>query len=188
MRFTFRPMSETDAQSILAWCYDGPYAIYNMEGDEDTARSELLDPRSPYVSVRDEHGNLAGFFAFGTSAEVGAVPVEPALFTGPRILSVGLGLRPDLTGQGRGIGLAFVNAGLEYARERFRPAAFRLFVLAFNRRAIRVYERAGFARVGLLHIRDLAGERDFIEMRLGGKQSRRPERHSQGSDGVAPRE
>lgn len=165
MRFTFHPMTEADARSILAWRYEGPYAVYNMDGDEESALCELLDPRSPYVAAHNERGELVGFFAFGTAAEVGQEPVTPALFAGDHMLSVGLGLRPDLTGQSNGIGLAFVNAGLDFARERFHPAVFRLFALAFNGRALRVYERAGFARVGVLHVHTPHGERDFIEMR-----------------------
>src|SRR5579872_4089790 len=123
MRFTFHPMSEADARSILAWRYEGPYVVYNMGGDAESAesaRAELLDPRSPYFAAHNEHGELAGFFAYGTSAEVGQGPVTPALFSANHMLSVGLGLRPDLTGQAHGIGLAFVNAGLALDRKSTR--------------------------------------------------------------------
>ena len=61
-------------------------------------------------------------------------------------MEIGLGLRPDLTG--RGLGLDFFRAGVEFARERFRPALIVLNVAAFNERAIAVYERAGFVRTG----------------------------------------
>ncbi len=65
----------------------------------------------------------------------------------------------------RGLGLAFVNAGLVFARRQFAPALFRLFVMTFNERAIRVYERAGFQRVGVVMQRGPTGERPFLEMR-----------------------
>ena len=72
-------------------------------------------------------------------------------------------MRPDLTG--KGLGLAFVQAGLDFAREQFKPDYFRLFVLTYNERAIRVYERAGFERMGIYVQRRAEGDRDFLEMR-----------------------
>lgn len=161
MRFTFRPMTETDARAIHAWRYDGEYAIYNARDDDDGDLSEFLDPRSPYFAVYDETvGALVGFYAYGTAAKVTNYPA-PALYVDDRTLCIGLGLRPDLTGQGKGFGLAFVQAGLDFARQQFQPTAFRLFVLTFNKRAIRVYERAGFASIGI--VRGRYGE--FLEMR-----------------------
>src|SRR5690348_17951247 len=46
----------------------GQYAIYNWEEEDDPA--ELLDRRSPHYAVKDEHGELIGFFAYGSSAYV----------------------------------------------------------------------------------------------------------------------
>jgi ribosomal-protein-alanine N-acetyltransferase len=55
-------------------------------------------------------------------------------------------------------------AGLEFARERYAPARFRLAVAAFNQRAIRVYERAGFHRGELYMHRTNGGEHPFLRM------------------------
>ena len=79
------------------------------------------------------------------------------------VLDYGLGLRPDLVG--RGLGLDFFRAGLEFARERYRPRLIRLHVAAFNERAIKVYERASFREVGR-HMRSFErwGEVEFITM------------------------
>jgi [ribosomal protein S18]-alanine N-acetyltransferase len=163
-RYTFSPISEAEARAILAWRYAGPYAVYNTEDDAqlEAGLAEMLDTRSPYFAVRDGSGDLIGFFAFGTAAEVGGGGA-PHLMGADGLLSVGLGMRPDLTG--RGEGLDFVNAGLAFARERYAPTIFRLFVLSFNQRAMRVYERAGFERVGTLHLSGEHGSREFIEMR-----------------------
>jgi [ribosomal protein S18]-alanine N-acetyltransferase len=54
---------------------------------------------------------------------------------------------------------------LDFAREHFAPERFRLYVLIFNERAIRVYERAGFERAGVYVQHNPAGDRDFLEMR-----------------------
>ena len=73
-------------------------------------------------------------------------------------------MRPDLTG--KGLGLPFTQAGLDFARELFKPHYFRLYVLMFNERAIRVYERAGFERTGVYtQLNPVYGNRDFVQMR-----------------------
>jgi ribosomal-protein-alanine N-acetyltransferase len=67
-----------------------------------------------------------------------------------------------LTGSGRG--LSFLLAGLEFAREQYAPTQFRLMVAAFNQRAIRVYERAGFRRGESYTHRTNGGEYAFLRM------------------------
>ena len=161
MQFIFSLVNAADAHTIKMWRYEGPYAIYNIDNDLDDL-AELLDQRSPYYAVRNEQGEMIGFFVFGTSAQVGNVDI-PGLYSENNTITIGLGMRPDLTG--KGLGLAFINAGLDFAREQFQPDFFRLFVLAFNERAIRVYERAGFQRVRVFVQRNIHGEREFWEMR-----------------------
>jgi ribosomal-protein-alanine N-acetyltransferase len=71
-------------------------------------------------------------------------------------------MRPELTG--RGEGFAFFNAGLDFARRRYRPQRFQLDVAAFNLRAQRVYMRAGFIPVRTFRRRTRAGWMEHIEM------------------------
>ncbi len=111
MQFIFSPMNEADAHTIKMWRYEGPYAVYNID-DDPNSLAELLDRRSPYYAVRNEQGELIGFFVFGTSAQVGNVDI-PGLYSENSTITIGLGMRPDLTG--KGLGLAFVNAGLDFA-------------------------------------------------------------------------
>ncbi|MEO5792609.1 MAG: GNAT family protein, partial [Gaiellaceae bacterium] len=80
----------------------------------------------------------------------------------PETVEVGLGLHPNRTG--RGLGGAFLEAGLDHARARFEPKRFVLSVATFNRRAISVYERAGFAVVRLYLHSTNGGEGEFVEM------------------------
>ena len=140
-----------------------PYDTYDV-GDEPAALAEMLDARGPWFVAFDTVGEPMGYCCFGTAAEVGW-DGEPRLWTmGDRTLSVGLGLRPDLTGQR--LGLPFFTAVLAFATQRFNPDAFRLFVLPFNQRAIRVYERARFRHVGALDTPDSgSGAHLFLEMR-----------------------
>jgi [ribosomal protein S18]-alanine N-acetyltransferase len=72
-------------------------------------------------------------------------------------------MHPDWTG--RGLGQSFLEAGLEYAHGRYAPEEFRLSVATFNRRAITVYEGAGFVRRRAYMHWTLGREWEFIEMR-----------------------
>lgn len=173
MSLLFTPMQAADARAILAWRYTGPYAAYNSPdpalGPNFAIEAEMLDPGSPYFAVR-ETGHEAdapiAFFAYGSACEVGSDAVAgvsmPYILRPDGTATIGLGLRPDLTGQGRG--LALVEAGLAFARERFHPTGFRLYVFNWNVRAQRVYERAGFVAVGTSRLWAPEGERVFIEM------------------------
>ncbi len=163
MDITFQTITPESAHALATWRYPAPYDTYNI-GDEAAANAEMLDSRSPWFVAFDTVGAPMGYCCFGTAAEVGW-DGEPRLWTqDDGMLSVGLGLRPDLTGQH--LGLPFFEAVLAFALERFSPTAFRLFVLPFNQRAIRVYERAGFRHVGALDAPDSGSDaRLFLEMR-----------------------
>lgn len=117
MQFTFSLMNEEEARTVFAWHYDAPYAVYDMSNDDTASVAGFLDRRSPYYAVRDEQGELVGYFGFGTAGMVGGYD-EPALYVEDGLLTIGCGMRPDLTG--RGMGLAFVNAGLEFAGKHLR--------------------------------------------------------------------
>ena len=147
--YLFFQMDDTDVGKITSWRYDPPYDFYNWDADpEDLA--ELRDPerrRNVYFSVRDKNLQLVGFFQFEEKDS---------------IADVGLGLRPDLTGQG--YGLEFLLSGLEFAKGRFGPVRFTLSVATFNDRAIVVYERAGFRRGDVFMHDTNGGEHEFLSM------------------------
>jgi ribosomal-protein-alanine N-acetyltransferase len=144
------PITQDEADEIAGWRYEAPYDFYDWAADERDL-AELLDPEQRgdrYFAARDASGALIGFF--GLDCCDGA-----AVF--------GLGLRPDLTGQG--IGRSFVEEGLAFAQKRFAPARFRLSVAEFNeRRAITVYERAGFVRTRSFKQETNGGRFPFVEM------------------------
>src|SRR5688572_27630240 len=137
MPFAFRPVDEASARAFLAWRYEPPYDLYN--GNPEGIELELpffMDPRNGYFCIFEEDDELVAFCCFGQDAQVpGGDYSAPAL-------DLGLGVRPDLTGQGRG--LAFVEAVLDFARQTFAPAGCRVTIAEFNRRAWRVWEKAGF--------------------------------------------
>lgn len=141
MDLEIKPASAEAHELMASWRYPSPYDFY--DGDVEP----VLNPER-FFEVRDEAGELIGFYYF-----------EP----NPPDLDYGLGLRPDLTGQG--LGLEFFRAGLAFARERYRPRRVYLHVAEFNERARRVYERAGFSVVSS-HVRtfDRFGDVPFLTM------------------------
>lgn len=160
MNFTFEPLEVAEVRAIAEWRYAGVYAVYNFSGNLDIALPEMLDRRSPYFAVFND-AELIGYFCYGTAAQVRDNP-EPHLYDEDGAITIGLGLRPDLTG--RGYGATFVQAGLDFAPEHYHPTYFRLFVMPFNQRAIKVYERVGFRQFGVYLQHTESGQREFIEM------------------------
>jgi ribosomal-protein-alanine N-acetyltransferase len=149
--FRFSPLTQAGAEEIADWHYPEPFSFYDWAEDEDDL-AELLDPSlrgDSYYAVEDEAGDLIGYFSFKRKD--------------PQTIEVGLGLRPERTGQG--LGGPFLEAGLEYARSRFQTDQFVLSVATFNKRAITVYERAGFTPVRIFMHETNGGEWEFVEMR-----------------------
>ena len=145
MSFIFQLMDETSARDISSWRYEAPYDIYDPapDGVVEPVVQCFLDPQNAYHTITDEHGELCAYCCFGPDARV------PGGDYRTDALDVGMGLRPDLTGQGRGS--VYVSAVLDFARRAFAPAAFRVTVAAFNQRALRVWEKVGFQRVQTFH-------------------------------------
>lgn len=151
MHFTFHKMRQEDAQQIACWHYPSPYNFYDWDQDPDDL-AELLDPQSwqeSYYAVLNEENDLAGFFVFKP---------DPSGHT----VEVGLGLRPDLTG--KGLGRAFVNAGLLFGQEHFSVEMWSLSVATFNTRAIRLYEQVGFTPLNTFLHHTNGGEYEFLRM------------------------
>lgn len=166
--FTFQPVDEVAARAITGWRYPEPYAFYNLSATASSLEHaavvrELLDPALRYYAVwcAREGALLAGFCCFGPAARVG-ISRQPAVYAGSDLLDIGLGLRPDLTG--RGLGGAFLRSVLVFGTEQFAPGGFRLTVATFNQRAIRVYERAGFAPDHRVLLESSRGPREFLVM------------------------
>ncbi|MDR6554410.1 GNAT family N-acetyltransferase [Paenibacillus qinlingensis] len=132
------PLTETACQELCTWRYPAPYAIYNWPSWETMLdnQSEFADPLirdEQYRGVVDINGTLLGFVQF---------------FPIVGVTRLGLGLRPDLCGQGgankRGLGTQFVQLLVAEAQRRSPEQEIDLEVLVWNERAIRAYQRAGF--------------------------------------------
>ena len=151
MNFSLRPMAADDVEVMRTWHYPEPYQTYDLDadpGDIDLILAEIVTGERQFVVVDPDEEGLCGFFRFVVLEDV---------------VEIGLGLRPDLTG--RGAGASFVETGLAFARARWSPSTFALDVFPWNERAIKAYERAGFAR-GDVYTRRFGGgtERRFLRM------------------------
>ncbi len=149
MKFTFNMMKLEDAHQIASWHYEAPYDFYDWDRDaEDLA--ELFNPQSwqeSYYSVFNEENELVGFFVFKRDSQT---------------VEVGLGLRPDLTGNG--LGRTFLNAGLTFCQEHFPVGTWSLSVATFNTRAIHLYENVGFTALNTFMHHTNGGEFEFLRM------------------------
>jgi RimJ/RimL family protein N-acetyltransferase len=126
------PATAESLKEVAGWRYEPPYDFYNDDG------KPVRNPER-FFAVRDDDSRLVGSLYFETR---------------PTGLFYGLGIRPDLTG--RGLGLGFVRLGLDFAHERFPGRRVTLDVADFNDRALKVYERAGF-RVTGSHVKHFDG-------------------------------
>ncbi len=156
MNLRLVPMAERAVWLIRTWRYPPPYHVYNVHVDE--AMDEFLD--GSYYAAENDSGELIGFFCFGAAARVPAG--HAAGCYDADALDIGLGLRPDLTGQGMGRG--FMQAGIDFAARELGAACLRLSVLQFNRRAIRLYRNLGFLQTCQFCAVDLGMSRVFWVM------------------------
>lgn len=131
-RFHFRALGLRDAIAASRWRYSGDYAMYNLG----------LAPLLVAVGLRGPFSALTGVSYYAVTTEQDGLVGVFSLTKRGGDVEIGVGLRPDLTG--RGLGLPYLLRGLEVARRRYHPRTFSLEVATFNRRAITVYERAGF--------------------------------------------
>jgi len=123
------------AAEMSTWRYPAPYQCYDLTGT-DPAR--FTDPANGFHALVDDAGVCIGFRSFGPDGQVPGGSYDASA------LDTGGGLRPDLTGLARGLGREAIATGLAFGRARFRPAAFRVTVAAFNTRARYVVESLGF--------------------------------------------
>lgn len=148
MNYTFVPMNQEYATTIVdSWKYPNEYSIYDYSNEAD----HMLDVEAwqrGIFAVLDQEGDLVGELSIEFINAQGEFTKyhdfgNQALINGCE-LWIGFGLRPDLTGQGRGPG--FVTACADFAIQHFhyRGEFIRLGVAQFNQRATKTYEKAGF--------------------------------------------
>jgi [ribosomal protein S18]-alanine N-acetyltransferase len=97
-----------------------------------------LDPANRVHAVVWGDGSLVAYCSYDDGRVPGWEYDDSAL-------DVGVGLRPELTGQG--LGQAVIESVIANAEDAFGESSFRVTVASFNTRALAVYRRAGFEEV-----------------------------------------
>lgn len=150
MEYLFRALTQQQAEEIAAeWHYKGEYSFYDMDADPEDLK-EFLDPAErsdTYFSVM-QNGELIGFYSFTQTAS--------------DTIDIGLGMKPALTGKGRG--REFLTAGLDHAKSAYNPENITLSVAAFNKRAIKAYEKMGFKEVARFQQATNGSIFEFVKM------------------------
>lgn len=141
MNITITRLAEEQARALIAWEYTGPYAIYNMAAEDDeTSVDFFLDPANGYRAIVDEQENFLGFCNFGADAQVPGGDYSSAA------IDIGMGMRPDLTGQGKGV--LYAAAVFAFAEKEYPGMSQRVTIAEFNQRAQRLCQKIGFVPVG----------------------------------------
>jgi RimJ/RimL family protein N-acetyltransferase len=130
-----RPLQREDTEAIASWRYQGPWSAYDSrQGDEPVSTG------AGYSAVVDGAGSLVGFVCTGQEARV------PGLADEDGVVDIGVGMRPDLVGQG--LGSAFGAVVLDYVRGLHGDRPLRAVVQSWNERSLRLCRRLGFRGAG----------------------------------------
>ena len=144
-------LTQANADQIARkWHYSGHYSFYDMENDPEDLE-EIITPKlrgNKYYQVLNDKDELVGYFCLERLSE--------------EKVEVGLGLRPDLTGHG--LGLNFVKGIEEFIQNNFNYRIIVLSVASFNKRAIKVYQGAGFKIMGSKMQKSNDGVYEFLNL------------------------
>lgn len=137
MNLSIQPLTKAQIREFIRWQYEGDYAMYAMsEENEAEALTFFSDPANGYFAIVDENELLLGFCNFGADAQVSGGDYSAAA------IDVGMGMRPDLTGQGQGV--AYARAVFDFAQRQYPDRPLRATIAAFNERAQQVCLKHGF--------------------------------------------
>lgn len=161
MKPKIKSLTSEQVRSFIQWEYTGPYAMYNMSDEDEEAQILFFtDPQNGYFAITDDKGTLLGFCNFGADARV------PGGDYSLEAIDIGMGMRPDLTGQGNGN--LYAGAVFDFAMIHYPGQQHRVTIAEFNQRAQQLCRKVGFKQVArfdrekddrpfVIMIRDLKG-------------------------------
>lgn len=150
MKLEFRVPTKSDVDDILTWKYDGKYSFYDNDIQKEKMEwIESFVDSDDNFSIYNDSNKLVGNCSFYYIEE---------------FICVGLQMKPELTG--KGFGIEFAKAIVDFGREKYKLNYIDLIVAKFNNRAIKVYEKLGFKVIDEFVNTIRGNDYDFIAMRL----------------------
>ena len=143
-------LSQENARIIAdTWKYDGIYSFYDMTAD--------VDDYNEFINEESRNDN---YFQYTYDSELsGFFSIELAYDT----ITLGLGLRPDLTGKGKG--KLFLREIEEYVVLNYPSVSkIELAVAQFNIRALKLYESLGYIENNRVIVETNGGSYPFVQM------------------------
>lgn len=152
--FFLSKFTEENAKTVCSWKYEQEYSVYNFPEWETVKEqrwdiADAVNRKAAYFAVLDENSEFCGYFLFRFHQN---------------IVTLGLGIRPELCGKGHGA--EFLALILNEFRARYPEQTLELEVRSFNKRAIRCYRHAGFQDVKSYFKETPMGADTFLQMRL----------------------
>lgn len=147
MKYDFTRVSNEDVQDILNWKYEGAYSLYDndiVKGKIDWVKGLPEDDKA--FSGYNDKNELIGHCQVYINEKV----------------TFSVQMRPSLTG--KGMGSEFVQAFLDFAKEKYNLKSIRLLVAKFNERAFKVYKNVGFEKIDEVIGKSVRGDMEFIVM------------------------
>jgi len=137
MNLSIQPLTPEQIRAMLQWQYDGPYALYNMQTDDEAGQIAFFsDPVNGYFAIVNENGGLLVTCNYGADGRVPGGSYDDSA------IDVGISMRPDLTGKGNG--RIYAKAVFNFARQQYPTLNLRVTIAEFNGRSQRVCEKHGF--------------------------------------------
>jgi [ribosomal protein S18]-alanine N-acetyltransferase len=131
-------MTVDDALRVGGWRYRDQWSAYDL-----ASPAGVLDDLDSYWAVTDTAGDaLVGFFCAGAAARVSGLDADPTF------VDVGVGMNPDLVGQGRGS--EFGVTVLDRLAGEYPGRPLRAVIQTWNVRSLRFATNLGFVYVGEL--------------------------------------
>lgn len=152
-------MTRAGALEIQTWQYKGSLSVYNKKEDE---LSKLLAPSNRYYEIMQAGVGIIGYVCYGAEARIAGGSYE---IHESRIMDIGMGIRPDLIGQGLGRPFALLVAN--HAQGLFPGYEFRITIQAENAGALRLAHEIGFREAGHFEVASGPAAGQYVELVSG---------------------